>query len=285
MVALNLPAAVAFVLFVLLPAAAAVYLSLHQVQIGQGIRLRFVGLEHFLSMTSIPEVWVALKNTGYFGLVSVTSATVIGTAIALIIATGFPGHKVLLVLVIVPWATPNIINALMWSWIYDSAYGSLNGLLYSLGMIDEYRAWLSSGASAMHAVIFAYVWKLVPFVVITVYAALQAIPREIYEAAATDGATEAHTLRAITLPLISPAMMVSIVFCTIWSLRVFDVIYVLTRGGPGRATFILNWYAFAQAFEFGNMGMASALGVLLGGITFVLTSLYVRLLRADRGLA
>ncbi|MBI4279577.1 MAG: sugar ABC transporter permease [Armatimonadetes bacterium] len=283
--ALNLPSALVLAVLVLLPAAAAVVFSLHTIRIGEGIILRFVGLQQFLAMPAIPEVWIALKNTAYFGLLSVALTVLIGTAIALIIDSDFPGHKVLLALVIVPWATPNIINALMWSWIYDAAYGSLNGVLYSLGLISEYQAWLSTPASAMHAVVFAYVWKLVPFVVITIYAALQAVPTEIYEAAATDGATGRHVLRSITLPLISPAVMVSVVFCTIWSLRVFDLIYVLTRGGPGRATFILNWYAFAQAFEFGTMGRASALGTLLGVITFILTYAYVRVLRVDRGLA
>jgi ABC-type sugar transport system permease subunit len=283
--ALNLPSALTFIGLVLLPSVAAVVLSLHAVQIRGGLVLQFVGLHQYIELPSIPEVWIALKNTGYFGLLSVVLSVLIGTGIALLINSGFPGHRILLAAVIVPWATPNIINALMWSWIYDSAYGSFNGLLYSLHVIADYRAWLSTPWSAMHAVVFAYVWKLVPFVVMIVYAALQAIPRDLYEAAATDGAIGRQIFRYVTLPLIVPALLVGVVFCTIWSLRVFDLIYVLTRGGPGRATFILNWYAFAQAFQFGNMGRASALGTLLGVLTLALTYVYVRLLRIDRGIS
>jgi ABC-type sugar transport system permease subunit len=185
--------------------------------------------------------------------------------------------------VVLPWAIPEIVNALMWQWIYNPTYGALNGILYSLGLVPDYRAWLSTPASAMHAVIFAYAWKLVPFAVIILYAGLTAIPTEYYEAAQIDGAGDFAQFVHITLPLLAPPLGVVVLFCTVWSMRAFDIVYLLTRGGPGDGTMVLSYFVFGKAFEFGDLGAGAAVACLLAFMTFTLTTLYMRALRNAGG--
>ena len=178
-----------------------------------------------------------------------------------------------------PWGIPEIVNALIWQWIYNPTHGAFNGILYSLGLIADYRAWLSSPLSAMHEIIFAYAWKLVPFVVIILYAGLTAIPTEHYESAEIDGAGDWAQFRHITLPLLAAPLGVVVLFCMVWSMRAFDIVYLLTRGGPGDGTMVLSYLVFAKAFEFGDMGAAAAVACLLALLTFALTALYMRALR------
>jgi multiple sugar transport system permease protein len=130
----------------------------------------------------------------------------------------------------------------------------------------------------MHAVIFAYSWKLVPFVVIILYAALRSIPAEVYESAQTDGAGSWAQFRYVTLPLIGPAAAVAVLFCVVWSMRAFDIVYLLTRGGPGEATVVLSYFVFMKAFEFGDMGAAAAVACALAAVTFGVTCIYLRVL-------
>lgn len=175
----------------------------------------------------------AFWNTLYFSVLSVVIATVTGLAIALLLDSDAPGAGWLVLGAVLPWAIPEIVNALMWQWIYNPTYGALNGILVSLGVLDGYRAWLSTPISSLHAVIFAYAWKLVPFVVIILYAALRSIPAELYESAQIDGAGFWASVRFVTLPLIAPAVAVAVLFCVVWSMRAFDIVYLLTRGGAG----------------------------------------------------
>jgi multiple sugar transport system permease protein len=212
----------------------------------------------------------------------VTLAVLIGLGIALLLQSDLPGSAWLVGAVVLPWAVPEIVNALIWQWIYSPTYGALNGILYSLGAIADYRAWLSSPLSAMHAVIFAYAWKLVPFVVIILYAGLTAIPTEYYESAEMDGAGAWAQFRYVTLPLLAAPLGVAVLFCLVWSMRAFDIVYLLTRGGPGEGTSVLSYFVFTKAFEFGDMGAAAAVACLLALITFALTGLYMRVLRVAR---
>jgi ABC-type sugar transport system permease subunit len=131
-------------------------------------------------------------------------------------------------------------------------------------------------------VIFAYAWKLVPFVVIILYAGLTAIPTEYYESARMDGAGAWSQFRFITLPLLAAPLGVAVLFCLVWSMRAFDIVYLLTRGGPGEGTSVLSYFVFTKAFEFGDMGAAAAVACLLALITLVLTGLYMRVLRVAR---
>lgn len=277
-VLLNAPALLLVLAFSVLPIFHIAYLSFQDMRIGALSSSGFAGLENYRFVLQDPSVLRAFGNTLYFSALSVAIATGIGLGIALLLDSDFRGSGVLVMAAVLPWAIPEIVNALMWQWIYNPTYGALNGLLATLGWIGQYQSWLSSPTSAMHAVIFAYSWKLVPFVVIILYAALQSIPGDLYETAQIDGAGSWAQFRYVTFPLIAPAVAVAVVFCVIWSMRAFDIVYLLTRGGPGEATVVLSYFVFTKAFEFGDLGAASAVACLLALMTFAITCIYIRLL-------
>lgn len=278
--ALNAPAAILVIAFSIVPLVYVGYLSFQDMRVGMSGG--FAGLDNYRFVLEDASVITAFTNTLYFAALSVTLAVLIGLGIALLLHSDLPGSAWLVGAVVLPWAVPEIVNALIWQWIYSPTYGALNGILYSLGAIADYRAWLSSPLSAMHAVIFAYAWKLVPFVVIILYAGLTAIPTEYYEAAEMDGAGAWAQFRYVTLPLLAAPLGVAVLFCLVWSMRAFDIVYLLTRGGPGEGTSVLSYFVFIKAFEFGDMGAAAAVACLLALITFVLTGLYMRVLRVKR---
>jgi multiple sugar transport system permease protein len=278
--ALNAPATLLVFAFSVVPLVYVGYLSFQDMRIGMSGG--FAGLDNYRFVLEDASVITAFTNTLYFAALSVTLALLIGLGIALLLHSDLPGSAWLVAAVVLPWAIPEIVNALIWQWIYSPTYGALNGILYSLGLLADYRAWLSSPLSAMHAVIFAYAWKLVPFVVIILYAGLTAIPSEYYESARMDGAGSWAQFRYITLPLLGAPLGVSVLFCLVWSMRAFDIVYLLTRGGPGDGTMVLSYFVFSKAFEFGDLGAAAAVACLLALLTFALTALYMRALRGTR---
>ena len=279
---LNAPAILLILAFSIAPLVYVFYLSFQDLRIGMGAS-GFAGLDNYRFVLEDASVTRALTNTLYFAALSVLLSTLIGLGVALLLNSDMPGAGWLVSAIVLPWAIPEIVNALMWQWIYNPTYGALNGILYSLGLIPDYRAWLSSPGSAMHAVIFAYAWKLVPFVVIILYAGLTAIPTEYYEAAEIDGAGALAQFLHITLPLLAAPLGVVVLFCMVWSMRAFDIVYLLTRGGPGDGTMVLSYFVFAKAFEFGDVGAGAAVACLLAIMTFVLTGLYMRALRNAGG--
>ncbi len=275
--ALNAPAVILIVAFSALPILYVAYLSVQDLRAGAGGG-GFAGWANYRFVLADASLATALQNTLYFSALSVAIATLVGLGIALLLDSRAPGARWLVLGAVLPWAIPEIVNALMWQWIYNPTYGALNGLLVSVGLLPGYRAWLSSPASAMHAIVFAYAWKLVPFVVIILYAALRAVPAELYESAAIDGAGRGAQFRHVGLPLIAPALAVAVVFCAVWSMRAFDIVYILTRGGPGEATVLLSYLTFVKAFEFGDFGAAAAVACLLAALTLALTIVYLRVL-------
>ena len=275
---LNLPALVLTLGFSVIPILYVAYLSLRDLRLGATSAGGFAGWDNYRFILADSSVATAFWNTLYFSVLSVAIATIVGLAIALLLDSDAPGAGWLVLGAVLPWAVPEIVNALMWQWIYNPTYGALNGLLVSLGLLDAYRAWLSTPVSALHAVIFAYAWKLVPFVIIILYAALRSIPAELYESAQTDGAGFWAVVRFVTLPLIAPAVVVAVLFCVVWSMRAFDIVYLLTRGGPGEATTVLSYFVFIKAFEFGDLGAAAAVACVLAAITFAMTCVYLRVL-------
>jgi len=273
----NAPAIILVIAFSVVPLFYVGYLSFQDMRIGMGGG--FAGLDNYRFVLEDASVIKAFTNTLYFAVLSVALATFIGLGIALLLHSDIPGAGWLVSAVVLPWAVPEIVNALIWQWIYNPNYGALNGILYSLGIFADYRAWLSSPLSAMHAVIFAYAWKLVPFVIIILFAGLTAIPTEQYESAEIDGAGDWARFRYITLPLLAAPLGVAVMFCMVWAMRAFDIVYLLTRGGPGDGTMVLSYFVFSKAFEFGDMGAAAAVACLLALLTFALTALYMRALR------
>ncbi len=238
----------------------------------------FVGLRNYLSFISSPVFWEAIRRTVYFTIVSVGVELILGMGLALLIHARPLGWQFLRTSLIIPWAIPTIVNGAMWRWIYNADYGALNGLLYQLGVIDRYRAWLAEPVMAMNLVIIADVWHSVPFIALILQAALATIPRELEEAAEVDGANVWQRFWKIRFPLLQPAILVALVIRTVEAFRVFDIIYVITQGGPAFGTVTISYLTYLESFSYGHLGGGAALSFLISAFTLVMALLYIRLL-------
>jgi ABC-type sugar transport system permease subunit len=203
---------------------------------------------------------------------------ILGLAIAQLIHAHPPGWQFLRTSLIIPWAVPTIVNGTMWRWIYNADYGALNGLLYQLGLIHKYVPWLTMPNVAMNLVILADVWHSVPFIALILQAALATLPADLEEAAAVDGATAWQYFWFIRLPLLRPAILVALIIRTVEAFRVFDIIYVITNGGPANGTVTISYLTYLEMFSFGHAGRGSALSFLISIFTLVLAFIYIRVL-------
>ncbi|AIB14977.1 ABC transporter permease (plasmid) [Azospirillum argentinense] len=242
-----------------------------------------VGLDNYLWLLRDPVWWRAVRNTLVFTVVSVGIETALGLGIALILNAHLPGRGLLRAAVLIPWAIPTVVSAQMWGWMFHDLYGVVNAALMGLGVIAEPRAWTADPDLALPVVIAVDVWKSTPFMALLILAALQMLPRDLYEAARVDGVHPVKVFLRITLPLIRPALMVAVLFRTLDALRVFDLMYVLT--GNSRSTMSMSVYARQYLIDFQDVGYGSAAATLLVLVLAVATVLAVTLgrVRVDAG--
>jgi multiple sugar transport system permease protein len=185
----------------------------------------------------------------------------LGTALALLLDRPFRGRGALRAVVLVPWALPTSVMALAWAWIFHDTFGMANDLLARLGLLGEPVAWLAHPGTAMGALVVADAWKTTPFVALILLAGLQGIPQEVLEAARVDGAGPWQRFRRITLPLLLPSLVVATLFRSIQAWGAFDLVYVMTGGGPGGSTETLSLYAFQSWFRYLDFGYGAAVAV------------------------
>ncbi|MEN4526983.1 sugar ABC transporter permease [Pantoea agglomerans] len=250
--------------------------------IGSGETPAWIGLENYLYALSDPDFRASIWRTLYFTLVSVTVEGIIGVLVALLLNQKFIGRNVLRVLVILPWALPTIVNAMMWRLNFNPDYGSINALLSQLGIIDGYRSWLGSPEAALNAVMFADIWKNYPLVTLLVLAALQSISEDLFEAARLDGASAWRRFRAITFPAIVAPLGVALVLRTIDAFKIFDIIYVMTRGGPVDSTKTLSFFVYQESFSYLRAGSGAAYAILMTLMCALLITLYLLMLWHQR---
>lgn len=255
--------------------------SLSRVKLQTPGKSRFVGLDNYLDILSDDLFWRSVGRTIYFTVVSVGVELALGIVIAAFIGRRYAGWRLLRLAIIIPWAVPTIAVATMFRWIYNADYGALNGLLFQLGAIDRYVPWLNDPLAAMNWVIVADVWHSTPFVVLIVMAAMAGIPGELYEAARMDGASRWQSFWRITLPSLRGALLVILVVRTVEAFRVFDIIYVLTGGGPANGTQVISYLAYQETFRFFDLGRGAALSFLISLFVVLAALVYLRLL-ADR---
>jgi ABC-type sugar transport system permease subunit len=236
----------------------------------------FVGLDNYVELATDPRFWAALGHTVFFTVVSISLELVIGLFLALAMNRAFRGRALVRAAVLVPWAIPTVVAALLWRFIFESQGGIANALLIDVGILHQPMVWFIQTATAWVPVILSDVWKTTPFVALLLLAGLQNIDLALYEAAAVDGANTWWQLRHITLPLLKPAILVTLIFRTLDGFRVFDLIYVLTGGGPGTSTEPVALYTFNALLQNLRFGYGSALSVVIFGITFGLALLYVK---------
>jgi ABC-type sugar transport system permease subunit len=238
----------------------------------------FVGFGNYLEMLQDPAFWETIRRTLYFTVVSVGLELILGLAIAQLIHSRPWGWKFLRFSLIIPWAVPTIVNGAMWRWIYSADFGALNGILFQLGLIKHYVPWLTLSSAAMNLVIIADLWHTVPFVALILQAALAALPEELDEAAAVDGANAFQRFWHIRLPLLRPAILVALIIRTVEAFRVFDIVYIITSGGPASKTITISYLTYLYSFSYGKQGTGAALSFLISIFTIIMAVVYIRFL-------
>ena len=233
----------------------------------------FVGLAHYVFLAGDARFWSALRATSVFTIASVALELVLGLAVALALRGQRRGQKTALSLLLLAWALPGVVTAKLFEWLYHPTAGLVNVVL------GREINWLGDPVLALPALIAADVWRTMPFVALFCYARLLTIPVSVYEAAAVDGAGRAATFRFVTLPLVAPVLVVTLLFRTLDALRAFDLMFVLTGGGPAGTTETLTVYAYRSLFQTLRLGFGSAIAVVVFVLVMLVAALYLDVLR------
>jgi multiple sugar transport system permease protein len=255
------PAALLLLAAVGLPLARVLFLAFTRTELAGEVRIVGNGFGNFNRLAHDSRGWTAVRNTALFTGVSVAAETILGTGIALVLHRNFRGRGAVRAVAILPWALPTAVMALAWGWIFNDSFGVANDILQRVGILSAPAAWLAKPASAMSAMILADVWKTTPFVAVIVLAGLQGIPGAVLEAARVDGLGPVQRFHRVVLPLLVPAIVVAVVFRAIQAYGAFDLVYVLTGGGPGGATETISLYAYNADFRYLDFGYGAAIAV------------------------
>ncbi|MEM8853790.1 MAG: sugar ABC transporter permease [Pseudomonadota bacterium] len=266
------------------PLGRTIFFSFTNANLSEIENFEFIGLANFYNsewggLLSDPAWWNAVWNTVWFTVVSVSLETVLGLIVALALNMSFPGRGIVRAAVLIPWAIPTIVSAKMWGWMLHDQFGVLNYMLMGVGIISEPIAWTANPDTAMLAVIMVDVWKTTPFMALLILAGLQMLPSDCYEAARVDGVPAWQVFFKLTLPLVYPAIAVAVIFRALDSLRIFDLIYVLTSNSED--TMSMSVYARQQLVDFQDVGYGSAAATMLFLIIAVLTIAYIMIGRVD----
>lgn len=242
----------------------------------------FAGVSNYTKLFTNNQFVPGLVHTVGFTIVSVAVEAVVGLALALALSKPFRGRGIVRAAIFIPWAVPTVVSAELWKTMFDPQQGFVNYLLGVLHLPLASTTWLDSTWTAWAAILVADAWRNTPFMAIVLLAGLQVIPGDIYEAARIDGAGAWQTFRRLTLPLLKPALMVALIFRTLSSFLIFDVVYIMTGGGPGTSTQVLsylNYQAFLSNFDFGYGG---AIAVALVVMALIIAAAYVRMFRIEQ---
>ncbi|NVL89737.1 MAG: sugar ABC transporter permease [Desulfobacterales bacterium] len=276
---LLIPCFLVVCIFAFYPIVYSFFLSLHRIILGlPSIGQPFIGLENYRALLHDSIALRSLVNTFAFVFISTFFELLFGLIIALVINKHFMGRGLVRAAILVPWAIPTVVSSQMWRFICNDNYGLVNYILFGSD-VAQYKAWLADPFFAFAAIVVADVWKTSSFAALLILAGLQTIPDELYETAKIDGANAWQRFRKIILPLIKPALLIALLFRTMDAFRVFDLVFVMTQGGPANSTNVLQFYGYKKIFAEGFMGYGSTISVLVFMTVFVLSLLYLRIIR------
>ncbi|MCB8839438.1 carbohydrate ABC transporter permease [Aurantimonas sp. VKM B-3413] len=273
--ALLTPAVVVVLIIVFAPMVEALVTSFYDYVLFRPNAAKFVGIANFVKLFNDPVFWTSLWQTALWIGLTVPLQMGLGLVAALLLNREFAWRGLARALVIIPWALPSVVIALMWRWIYDPNIGILNDLLLRLDIVRAAIPWLADPDVALYAVIATLTWQGFPFFAVMILAGLQGIPKSQYEAAAIDGASAWRQFRHITLPGIGPILATAGLLRTIWVANSIDVIFVMTGGGPGYSTYTLPLFAFVKARQNLDFGYGSAIAVTFTVILGALVAIYI----------
>jgi multiple sugar transport system permease protein len=268
-----LPAQTLLVLLLFVPSLYVGWLSLTSASLGKAGS--FVGLANYARLLADPAFWSAFWNTFVIVNVIVYGELLLGLGMALLFASGLPFTRVLLAVVIAPYAMSEVVSVVMWKTMFDPDAGLVNHLLSRIGLPP--LEWSVNRWHAFALITLLAIWHHLPFTFLILYTARLALPKELYEAAGLDGASAWQQFRHLTLKLLLPAMLVAVLFRYIFAFRIFSEVWLLTQGGPARSTEVLAVYLYKQAFSYHDFGLASATGWIMVLLSFAIALYYLRL--------
>jgi multiple sugar transport system permease protein len=236
----------------------------------------FGTLANYRQLAEDPNLPQVLRQTAIYTLVSVGITTVVSFVLALVLNQRFRGRTLAKALLLLSWAAPLSVVAILWRWIFHGQLGAFNYVLSQFGLIHEYRVWLGEPSTAMMAAIYVEVWSSIPFVTITLLAGLQSVPRDIYDAAKVDGADQVREFFDMTLPLMKPVTFIATLLSVIYAFNSFTIIWIFTKGGPAFRTDIIVTYLYKLAFINLDFGAASALATITFAILIIFSVTYSR---------
>lgn len=254
--------------------------SLTDARLGSSRQVKFIWFANYAELVQKKDFWASVINTVIFTVSSVTLEFFFGLIIALVVNSSFKGRGAMRAAMLIPWAIPTVVSAKIWNFMLVDTYGVVNDLLVTrLHLFDTKIAYLAEPGLALAAVIAVDVWKTTPFVALLLLAGLQLIPKDIYEAAAVDGSSKFQQLRSITIPLLKPAILVTLIFRTLDALRVFDAIWVMTGGQIGTES--MATYNYRHLIAFQKLGYGSAVSVMIFILIAIFVIAYVLSLRVE----
>jgi ABC-type sugar transport system permease subunit len=278
---LLLPAAVVVFGIIVYPILRTVLISFFNVDSAVATSTPFVGIRNFTDIIGNSDFWSTMGRTLYFTVLSTSLELLLGLGLALLMNAPLRMRWLFRAIVVLPWALPTVVNGAMWRGVLNAQYGSLNALLTQLHLIPDYRSWLGTPTSALNMLVVADVWKTTPLVAFFLLTGLQSVPREIHESARVDGAGPVRAFWSITAPLLIPSVSVVLILRTIEAFKVFDLVYILTGGGPANGTQTIAYFTYVQAFSDQRFGYGSALADVIVVCILVLSAVYLRALRRN----
>lgn len=269
------PAIIMLLIIAVYPVLRTFWLSLHEMVLTDpGSGYPFIGLENYIEIFKDERALASILFTLKFTVATVVLELLIGFAAALVMNKAFRGRGLVRAAILIPWAIPTSVSAMMWKFIYNDQYGLFNDILYKLGIIDNYQAWLSTADGSFMALVITDVWKTAPYMALLILAGLQIIPEELYEAAKIDGANIFQRLRYVTIPNVKGTVLVALLFRTLDAFRVYDLVSVMTGGA--NQTESVSLYAYNNLMKFLDFGYGSAMAVLVFVIVFIISLIYMR---------
>jgi N,N'-diacetylchitobiose transport system permease protein len=280
-VLLLLPALIIIGGLVGYPLVKTIWLSFTETRLGDLIdgSGEWVGLQNYSEAFTDTQLRASLVNTVVLGSACVIGTMALGFVVALLLNQRLRGNSLFAIAVLLPWAVPALAASAIWAWLFDARYGFVNWALANVGLTGfEGYAWFAGRESAMVAIFVTVVWQSFPFVALALLAGLQTLPKDTLDAARVDGAGAWQRFRLVTLPLLRPIVAVLVVFSTIWDFKIFDQVYVMAQGVPGREADTAAVTAYREAFALGHYGVGAAVAVILFLTLLVLSIAYVRLI-------
>ena len=245
------------------------------------LNIHFVGLDNYVKLLTDPSFWEVFKNTAVFAILSMTVELFVGLTAALFMNSAKRYVGIIRTIILIPWAIPGIIIAYMFSFMFNDQLSVINVILEGLGLIDNPITFLANKHWAMFVVVVADTWKQFPYIALMLLAGLQTIPKELYESASVDGAGTIQQFFKITLPNLKGIILIVLLFRTMGAIRIFDIIYGITGGGPANSTATLLYKAYKYIFGDMNFGLGSAMSTIITLLIMILSFVYIRTLKTE----